>query len=173
MRSEGQTAPPREGSLLPAFTLPTTDGREVRVRAFRGRRSLAIFFVHGTDCAACTQTLSDAVARYDAYAAEDAEVIAVVPAEPTQVAALRAGLAAPYPVLVDQDAVVFERYRLQAGTDAAVLVTDRYGEPRRWWTFGLEHDAMPSHEALLAELGYLAISCGGGCGLPAWPDAAT
>lgn len=173
MPSQSRTAPtPHEGSLIPSFSLTDADGRDVRVRSFRGRRSLALVFVHGVTCADCTSLLAEAVARYDAYAAEGAELIAVVPAERTAVLRLRARLAAPYPVLADEDGAVCTRYGLRETVDTAVMIADRFGEPRLWQVGGEAHDTLPSHDAVLAELAYLAISCGGGCGLPAWPDAA-
>ena len=153
---------PREGMLVPAFELPRSDGGSLRLRSYRGRRSLGIFFAHRPDCDACRAYLAAALDRYDAYAAEGAEVIAVVPGEAEAVARLRRELALPFPLVVDTTGTVFARYGLIAERDAAALVADRYGEPRLWQLAGPDH-TLPRHSDLIAELRYLALTCAGGC----------
>ncbi|MGD9894992.1 MAG: peroxiredoxin family protein, partial [Dehalococcoidia bacterium] len=122
--------PPREGVLLPGFQLPRSGGGSVRIRAFRGRRALVLIFVHDASCDGCRSYLSRALDAYAVYGDEDAEVIAVVPDRAEHVASLQHGLALPFPVAIDGDGAVAHRYGLVAGCDAAVMVTDRYGEPR-------------------------------------------
>lgn len=156
---------PREGMLIPGFALPRGDGRTVRLRAYRGRRSLALVFTHGPACDACRTYLEGAMDRYDAYAEAGAEVLAMLPAEREAATEMRRRAALPFPVLVDVDGAVFARYGLEAGCEAAVMVADRYGEPRLWQLAGSEHD-LPEHDAVLAELNYLALTCGGGCSRP-------
>lgn len=163
--------PPRDGLLLPGFELPAAGGGTVRVRAYRGRRALAVIFVHGGGCAACRTYLSGALNHYADYAAEDAEVIAVVPGDTVEADAVRHELALPFPVAFDGDGAVFRRFGLRIGGDAAVMATDRFGEPRLWQIAGADH-ALPSHQALIAELRYLALTCSGGCSVPIWGDAA-
>ena len=162
--------PPRDGMLLPSFELPRAGGGVMRVRAYRGRRSLALIFVHGPGCAPCREYLTEALDRYAAYAEETGEVIAVVPGRPDDAEAIRRELALPFPVAVDATGAVFRRFGLTPSADAAVMVTDRYGEPRGWYVAGADH-ALPEHDALIAELRYLALTCSAGCSVPIWPDA--
>ena len=160
---------PREGLLLPAFELPRSDGGTLRLRSYRGRRSLALLFTHAPPCPACRAYLSSALDRYAAYADEGAEVIAVVPGDAAAVSELRHELALPFPVAVDTAGSAFGRYGLTPGRDAAVMVADRYGEPRLWSVAGPDH-TLPAHADLLAELRYLALTCAGGCTTPLWTD---
>jgi peroxiredoxin len=164
------TTVPREGLLAPNFELPRSDGGSVRLRSYRGRRGLAVLFTHGAACAACRHYLAGGLETYAAYAEETAELLAVVPDCAEAAAALRHDLALPFPVLVDADGRAFTRYGLTLGGDAAVLVADRYGEPRLWRVADADHD-LPPHSTLLAELRYLALSCSGGCSVPIWADA--
>jgi peroxiredoxin len=159
--------PPREGLLLPGFQLPRADGGTIRIRAYRGRRALALIFAHGADCVACRAYLSAALDRYADYAGEDAEVVAVVPGDRASADAMRRELALPFPVAVDEHGADLRRYGLRPGRDAAVMATDRFGEPRIWQHAGTDH-ALPDHLTLIAELRYLALTCSGGCTVPLW-----
>jgi peroxiredoxin len=161
---------PREGVLVPNFELPRSGGGSVRLRSYRGRRGLAVLFTHGADCDACRAYLRGALDHYAAYAEEAAEFLAVVPDEAPAVASLQGELALPFPVLVDADGRAFARYGLTTGRDAAVLVADRYGDPRMWQVVSTGHD-LPAHGSVLAELRYLALTCSGGCSAPIWEDA--
>ena len=160
---------PREGMLAPNFDLPRSDGGSVRLRSYRGRHGLTVVFTHGAGCAACRAYLAGGLEEYAAYAEENAELLAVVPDEAEAVAALRCDLALPFPVLVDADGRAFARYGLTPGRDAAVLVADRYGDPRLWQVASTDHD-LPPHAKLLTELRYLALTCSGGCSVPIWGD---
>jgi peroxiredoxin len=161
--------PPREGLLLPGLQLPRAGGGTVRIRAYRGRRALVLIFVHGAACDGCRDYLSGALDAYAAYGDEDAEVVVVAPDGAQSVEAMRAELALPFPVGIDSDGTVARRYGLVAGRDAAVMATDRYGAPRIWRVVGNDH-ALPEHDALVAEVRYLALTCSGGCSVPIWPD---
>lgn len=161
--------PPREGVLLPGFRLPRGGGGTVRVRDYRGRRALVLVFVHDSHCDGCRTFLGRALDAYAAYGDEDAEVIAVVPDRVERVASLQHDLALPFPIAVDAEGAVARRYGLAPGRDAAVMVTDRYGEPRIWHVAGVLHD-FPDHDALIAEARYLALTCSGGCSTPIWND---
>ena len=160
---------PREGILVPAFELPRSGGGAVRLRAYRGRRGLALIFTHGPGCDRCRAYLGGALAVYDAYADAGAEVIAVVPGDAESVAAMRHDLALPFPLAVDESGASFRRYALSASEDAAVMATDRYGEPRLWRTASPDH-ILPEHEAVIAELRYLSLTCSGGGPTLLWPE---
>jgi peroxiredoxin len=161
---------PREGQLLPSFALPRSGGGTVRVRAYRNRRSLALIFAHGVHCDGCRDYLAGALDRYADYAAEDAEVIAVVPGQPEMVDAMRRALALPFPIAADPDGAVLRRYGLTPGAEAAAMATDRFGAPRIWQVARGDH-ALPAHDELIAELRYLALTCSAGCAVPVWPEA--
>lgn len=161
--------PPREGLLLPGFQLPRSGGGTVRVRAYRGRRALLLVFVHDATCEGCRSYLCRALDAYAAYGDEDTEVIAVVPDSAERAASLQHALALPFPIAIDGEGPIARRYGLTAGRDAAVMLTDRYGEPRIWHVVGALHD-FPLHDALIAEARYLALTCSGGCSAPIWND---
>ena len=168
------TQPPREGELIPSFELPRagsgSEAPPVRVRAWRGRRSLAILFLHAADCAGCRDLAAGIVPRYGDYALADAEPLLIVPGPAAAAAALQRDLALPFPVLVDEDGSVARRYGASAdgAPGAALLIADRFGVPVLWQRAGAGHD-LPDQDAVLRELEYLAHTCGAGCATPIWP----
>lgn len=155
--------PPLEGALLPSFQLPAAGGDVVRLRAYRGKRRLLLFFLHGVCCAACGDLLSGALERYDVIAEAGGETLAILADTMGEAARLKASLALPFPVLADSDGAVFQRYALRPAEDAAVALTDRYGAPRVWQTAPPSHaPALPPLADLIAELNYLSITCNSG-----------
>ena len=158
--------PPMEGNLIPAFELPRAGGGRVRLRGYRGRRIVALYFLHGAGCAPCRDVAAAIVPRYGDYALADAEPILILPGPGHEEAdALRSELALPFPVLVDEDGTVARRY---GDPRAALLVADRFGAPALWRPVGAGHD-LPDQDAVLRELEYLAHTCSAGCATPIWP----
>lgn len=159
------TRPPLDGDLIPAFELPRAGGGQVRVRAYRGRRSLALYFLHDAACAGCRGIAAAIVPRYGDYALADAVPVLIVPGPPGTAEALRRDLALPFAVLVDEDGAVARRY---GAAGVALLVADRFGAPVLWQRTGAGHD-LPDQDTVMRELEYLAHTCGAGCATPIWP----
>jgi peroxiredoxin len=157
--------PPVEGNLIPAFELPRAGGGHVRVRGYRGKRGLALYFMHGVDCEPCRETVGAIVPRYGDYAPNSAEPLVIVPDSLESADAFRAELSLPFPVLADTEGTVRRRYGLDA--EAALLVCDRFGTPVLWECTGPDH-TLPNQDAVLRELEYLAYTCSGGCSTPIW-----
>ena len=166
MTSVRATRPPMEGNLIPGFELPRAGGGRVRLRGYRGRRSVALYFLHDGGCAPCRDIAAAIVPRYGDYALADAEPLLILPGADDEGAdALRRALALPFPVLVDEDGAVARRY---GAPGAALLVADRFGAPVLWRPAGPGHD-LPDQDAVLRELAYLAHTCSAGCATPIWP----
>jgi peroxiredoxin len=157
---------PLEGNLIPAFELPRAGGGTVRVRAYRGRRSLALYFLHGGGCVACGDIASEVLSRYGDYGLADAEPLLIVPGPMEDAEALRHGRALPFPVLADTEGRVARRY---GDPGMALLVSDRFGAPVRWQVTGAEHD-LPDQDVVLREVEYLSHTCSAGCATPIWPE---
>jgi peroxiredoxin Q/BCP len=123
------TTGPAVGDLAPAFTLPAATGATIRRHDYRGRRHLVLAFLHDPGCDACVALLRGLAGRYDAFRAEDAEVLAILAVDASEVADLVSDL--PYPVLGDRDGAVRARYGAQDPDGmprATLFVADRYGE---------------------------------------------
>lgn len=164
--------PPMDGNLIAAFTLPRAGAPSapVRIRAYRGRRGLALYFLHNAGCGGCRAIAAAILPRYGDYALADAEPLLIVPGSPESVDDLRRTLSLPFPVLVDEDGALAGRFGISDGgaPGAALLITDRFGVPVLWQRAGAGHD-LPDQDAVLRELEYLAHTCSAGCATPIWP----
>ncbi|MFN8556024.1 MAG: redoxin domain-containing protein [Dehalococcoidia bacterium] len=95
--------PPMEGPIIAGFALPRADdGATLLIRSFRGRKALALYFLHDATCAGCRALLAGVLPRYGDYAFAGAEPVAIVPGSISAVAGLRRDLALPFPTLVDE-----------------------------------------------------------------------
>lgn len=117
----------RPGQLVPNFTLLDSQGEPLRRTLYRGRKHLVLAFL---------PALADEAGRAYLRALDDlyadirvaaGEVLAVLPAQPAELAELRQDLGLAYPLLSDPDRATAARY-LPRGTQAGVFVVDRYGE---------------------------------------------
>ena len=68
---------PASGHLLRPFALPATDRQVVRLRDYRQRRNLVLFFHHGLACAACRAVVHMLAMHVPTYRAENAAVLAI------------------------------------------------------------------------------------------------
>lgn len=157
--------PPLDGNIAPAFELARAGGSTVRLRGYRGRRGVALWFLHDAGCPGCRETMQAIAPLYGDYAEADAEPLAIVPATLEAADQLRRDLALPFPVLADAERRVFQRYGV-AG--AALMLTDRYGVPALWCVTGAASHALPNQEYVLRELTYLSHTCSAGCSTPVW-----
>lgn len=65
------------GQEAPDFTLKDTEGADVTLSGFRGRRNVVLVFYPGAFSGVCTAQLTDIGAHEGRYAGEDAQVIGV------------------------------------------------------------------------------------------------
>lgn len=163
-----QVARPRlEGRLIPSVPLPRVGDGEWRARAYRGRRALALYFLHPA-CASCDAIAAAIVLRYGDYAEAAAEPAVIVAGTLAQAEELRGRSALPFPVVADTEGAAGERHGLPPGA-VGLLVADRFGSPALW-TFDSEGHDLPDQESVLRELEYLSHTCSGGCSTPIWQE---
>ena len=127
-RETERAAVPRRGEPIPSFSGRTPEGRRIGTRDFYMRRNLALVFTHGPECDACRTLLRELAAREPAVQAEAGETLAVIPGEPVAVSAMSEGV--PFPVVVDGDLAIHQRYGLidaDGKPRAAIFAVDRYG----------------------------------------------
>ncbi|HEX9759733.1 MAG TPA: hypothetical protein VGA40_02375 [Candidatus Acidoferrales bacterium] len=156
--------------MIPPLTARDTAGGAVRAWDFKGKRSLAIAFLHA-DCAACAAFLGDLRAR--AAELNEREAVALVVFSET---APRAAGESALPVYILTD-VTGRSQRAFLGDDAfgpagqqrtGVLVTDRFGEIHAQWTTAADGHALPAPGEVLSWLAQVQIACEE-CGAPHWP----
>jgi peroxiredoxin len=117
-----------QGELIPDFRLPAARGGSLGPWDFKQRRNLVILFHHGLGCDPCRALLRELRRRYPAISAQQAEVLAVSPDPPEELAKVAETEDIPFPLLSDRGARVLDNYRPEGGPSLpAVFVTDRYG----------------------------------------------
>lgn len=113
-----------EGDLAPDFTLESLDGRQVSLSDFRG--SVVLINLWATWCPACKTEVATLDASYRAHRDEGYVVLGIAIGESKEaVVPFVARMSMTYPVLLDAEGTMMERYRA-LGLPTSVLV-DREG----------------------------------------------
>lgn len=153
---------PGRGEQIIDFSAPTPEGAILRSRdVYYLRRNLALVFVHGTECAGCRELLRELAAERVLVRKEDGEILAVVPGSQAAVGQLRDELGLPFPVVADEEATIFQRYRLvtpDGATRAAIFATDRYGTVFEPSIANDAHEMLPASE-VPGWLEFIACEC--------------
>jgi peroxiredoxin len=158
----GRGRTPARGELIHDFSAPTPEGTMMRLRdVYYLRRNLALVFTHGPECDQCRDLLRDLAIERALLRAEDGEILAVVPGDREAAGQLRSDLRLPYPVVVDEDGSVYDRYRLltpDGAPKAAIFTTDRYGTVFEASIANDAHEMMPASE-VPGWLEFIACEC--------------
>lgn len=158
---------PSKGHRIQDFALTSTLGRSFQLSDYRGRANLVVIL--GDERPEAAKLMSDAANHYAEIKNEEAEVLAILPAE-RLAADAKQRLKLPYPVLADGQGRI---HRKLGAADAqghecpAVYVTDRFGE-----VFGvyrtLDGQRLPSIADILNWLEFVNAQCPE-CEPPEWP----
>jgi thiol-disulfide isomerase/thioredoxin len=106
--------------VAPDFTLPTVDGQQVSLEAYRGKVVFLNFWA--TWCIPCREEMPALERLYQAYQAQDFAVISIDLKETAdQVKAFFQKHALSFPALLDQNGAVFRDY-LVAGMPTTYLI---------------------------------------------------
>jgi peroxiredoxin len=157
---QGRT--PAPGELINDFSAPTPEGTILRSHdVYYLRRNLALVFTHGPECTRCRSLLQDLANERALLRVEDGEILAVIPGGPKAAAQLRTDLKLPFPVVVDEDGSVYDRYGLltpDGAPKAAIFTTDRYGTVFEASIANDAHEMMPASE-VPGWLEFIACEC--------------
>lgn len=150
------------GQIIPAFTLPGTDGMPHSPWDYKQREHLALLFIqHAT--ASEGHTLLRTFSRHYPDLREESCAALAVTAQPV-VANLEIweALRLPFPLLSDPQGNVIARYTTWDGTTRSltpsIILADRYGALYQQWTAKTEAELPPITE-LLESLQYINKLC--------------
>jgi peroxiredoxin len=111
LQVEGASVAAEEGALAPDFLLERLDAGELRLSELRGRPVVLNFWA--TWCKPCRQEMPRFVEAYDRHRQEGLEIVAVNLQEGKSIAApFVDDFGVEFPVVVDRDGEVGDRYRL-------------------------------------------------------------
>jgi len=149
------------GSMLPNLTLPATDGRMVRLSAYRHDRNLVLAFVGDGRQDDQRMLLAQLAHHYPAIAQDDAEVLAVVQGPRQRAEELKRQGRLPFVVLVDEDQRMHGTFGAVDGTGqaaSAVVIADRYNEIQAIYSTA-QGDILPTVPEIVGRLNFIEIQC--------------
>jgi peroxiredoxin len=122
------------GSPAPDFKLPATNGREIALTDFRGKKNVIVFFIRETTCWQCRTHVAHLGRMYDQFREAGAEVIVILGEGDQKAREYAEGIGLPFPILCDPDRVVYHLYELEKYfllfQRTASLVVDKDGVVR-------------------------------------------
>ena len=107
MLSPGDRAPDFHGTLA--------DGRQLRLRDFRGRRHVILYFFPKDFTPGCTKEACGFRDNYDAIAAYDAVIVGVSGDSEGSHASFREKYDLPFPLIADPDKELLTKYDARGG----------------------------------------------------------
>jgi peroxiredoxin len=148
--------------LVPAFTLPSSQGGEVKLWDYKMRKNLVILFYHGSECSSCRERLKTFAVRYEELVKLETEILAISSEGVETNRRLGTELGLPYPLLSDPEGRAIEEYTYWDGGRRAALpsifVTDRYGT-LHYTCIADEITRIPDPEEVLSWLEFIQSQC--------------
>ena len=130
------------GSEAPAFTLPATEGQEIDLDTFRGRK-VVLYFYPKDDTSGCTREAQDFQALRQDFAAAETEIVGVSPDSLRSHDRFRAKYGLSFPLASDEAKAMLEAYgvwveksmygRKYMGVERTTVLIDRDGTIARIW----------------------------------------
>lgn len=157
----------RPGFMIRDFTLPSSDGKSVRISSFHGRSNLAVVFPGHSD--AMCRFLEDLAKHNQQFSEQDTTVMVVLP-HGLEVKETPIVSNASIVVLYDE---TWEAYRLSGVTDEIarpiqlIYLTDRFGEIAATYVVS-DRSTPPSIGEILRTLEFVNHQCPE-CEPPEWP----
>lgn len=150
------------GEIIPAFTLPGSDGMPYSPWMYKQQEHLLLLIILTASSSEARGVLKAFAREYRSFREEECAVLAI--SADTVVGNLQAQeeLQLPFPVLADPKGEVIGRYTLwdakQKVVMPSIVLTDRYGALYRQWIEERAEDLVGIEE-ILEELRYLNRLC--------------
>lgn len=122
------------GSLAPDFKLLATNGQEIALSDFRGKKNVIVFFIRETTCAQCRTHATQLGRMYEQFREAGAEIIVILGEDVEKARDYAEGINLPFPILADPNRDVYHLYELEKYfllfQRTASLVVDKDGVVR-------------------------------------------
>lgn len=119
------------GSLAPDFKLTATNGQQISLSDFRGKKNLIVFFIRETTCPQCRTHVGHLGQLYNQFTEAGTDVIVILGAGMEKAKEYAEGIGLPFPILCDPDRAVYNLYELEKYfllfQRTASLVVDKTG----------------------------------------------
>lgn len=131
------------GTRAPAFSLPATDGREISLESFRGRK-VVLYFYPKDDTSGCTLEAQAFQALRGNFAAADTEIVGISPDPLKSHDRFRNKYGLDFPLASDEAKTMLAAYgvwveksmygRRYMGVERTTVLIDREGNIARVWS---------------------------------------
>ena len=161
---------PTRGHLLPDFTLPSTDSKQISPYDYRGHSNLIAIFAGDLSQAADQTILSELAGHYLEIREQNAQVLLILACSREQARSIHRREKFPFAVAADED---IRAHRLAGALDVqdmpatALYVTDRFLEVFAAWRTVLG-DGLPNASEVVSWLEYIESQCPE-CTQAEWP----
>lgn len=119
------------GSLAPDFKLLATNGQEISLTDFRGKKNVVMFFIRETTCPQCRTHVAHLGQLYNQFRDAGTEVIVILGEGMEKAKQYADGINLPFPILCDPDRAIYHLYELEKYfllfQRTASLVVDMHG----------------------------------------------
>lgn len=101
------------GSLAPNFSLLATNGQEISLTDFRGKKNVIVFFIRETSCWQCRTHVTQLGKMYEQFREAGAEILVVLGEGVEKAREYKESIKLPFPILSDPDRAVYHLYELE------------------------------------------------------------
>jgi peroxiredoxin Q/BCP len=133
--------PLQEGKAAPDFSLPSTEGKEIKLSDFKGKKSIVLYFYPKDNTPGCTQESCDFRDISAKFAKKDAVILGVSADSLKSHDSFRDKFKLPFPLLSDENKEVIKKYGLWVekslygkkymGIERTTVVIDKEGKVRK------------------------------------------
>ncbi len=161
--SEHISSPQLEkGQIIPAFTLPGTDGMPHGPWDYKQREHLVVLFIRSVTTDAERELLRTFATHYTEFREEYCAILAITTEAVITNLQMREQLHLPFPLLADPTGRIIQRYTAWEATihsvKPCIILADRYNALYEQWSADNEADLPPVQE-LLETLQYMNKLC--------------
>lgn len=101
------------GSLAPDFSLHATNGQDVKLSGFRGKKNVIVFFIRETTCPQCRTHVAQLGRMYDQFREAGTEIIVILGEELDKAREYADAIGLPFPILSDPNREIYHLYELE------------------------------------------------------------
>ncbi|MFN8413238.1 MAG: peroxiredoxin family protein [Anaerolineales bacterium] len=101
------------GSFAPDFKLLATNGQEITLSEFRGKRNVILFFIRETTCPQCRTHVTQLGKMYDQFREVGAEIVVILGEDVNKAREYAEGIGLPFPILSDPNRAIYSLYELE------------------------------------------------------------
>jgi len=130
-----------EGKPAPDFSLPSTEGREVRLSEFKGKKNVVLYFYPKDNTPGCTQESCDFRDSHKKMDKHDTVILGISPDSLKSHDGFRAKFNLPFTLLSDESKKMLQTYgvwkeksmygKKYMGVERTTVVIDKSGKVRR------------------------------------------